>query len=545
MKAMRVDETQRPLDESPPEQDAPNDGGLAVPLPDTAQTFFPDPGLVAIALEAGRIGIWSWDKASGQITWSRNIEDVQGRSAGSLGDTMDMVETHIHPEDRAGLASAMQEAVRSGSPRRALYRLTPQAGVDERWIETVATVLPSAEGPVRLLGVCRDVSDRVKIHRELRMRAKQQEAIARLGERGLTENDLQVYFDEAVASIAEFLDAEMVKVLELLPGDAELVLRSGIGFPPGIVGVAHVSTDRGTQAGFTLASGGPVIVENLAIESRFSGAPLLRENGVVSGITVPIAGRDGRAYGVLGAHSRHHRKFSEYDVAFVAGVANLIAGAIQRLQLDRRQELMIRELRHQSGNLFSQLLALFSQTAKNSKNIAELTAKYEARVLALANAHRLITEGGWKAAPLQEVLNTLLAPYVDRISFAGPNVLLEPEPTFGLSMAVHELATNAGQHGSLSSRPGRVDVTWQVNRTAQGLTLLFEWKEREGPAPKRMRRPGFGSKLIAMMIERQLNGEVQQTFAPEGLNAKLVVPLTQERWPGGPRPSDAPAPAAA
>ena len=62
------------------------------------------------------------------------------------------------------------------------------------------------------------------------------------------------------------------------------------------------------------------------------------------------------------------RKFSEYDVSFLAAVANVIAGAIQRLQLDQRQELMIRELRHRSGNLFSQLLALFSQTAKNSKN---------------------------------------------------------------------------------------------------------------------------------------------------------------------------------
>ena len=104
------------------------------------------------------------------------------------------------------------------------------------------------------------------------------------------------------------------------------------------------------------------------------------------------------------------RKFSEYDVSFLAAVANVIAGAIQRRQLDQRHELMIRELRHRSGNLFAQLLALFSQTAKTSKNIAELVPKYEARVLALANAHRLITESGWKSASLTEILNTLLAP---------------------------------------------------------------------------------------------------------------------------------------
>ncbi len=164
----------------------------------------------------------------------------------------------------------------------------------------------------------------------------------------------------------------------------------------------------------------------------------------------------------LGAHSAKPRQFSESDVSFLAAVANVIAGAIQRRQLDQRQELMIRELRHRSGNLFSQLLALFSQTAKNSKNLAELVPKYEARVLALANAHRLVTEGGWKSASLIELLNILLAPYLDRITFAGPNVFLEADPTFGLSMAIHELTTNASKHGSLSTRAGRVEVTWQV-----------------------------------------------------------------------------------
>src|SRR5207248_7786891 len=141
-----------------------------------------------------------------------------------------------------------------------------------------------------------------------------------------------------------------------------------------------------------------------------------------SGVSVPIAGRDGRAYGVLGAHTARRRRFGEYDVSFLTAVANMIAGAIQRRQSDQRHELMIRELRHRSGNLFSQLLALFSQTAKNSRNLTELVAKYEARVLALANAHRLITEGGWKSTSLSELLSTLLAPFIDRIAIEGPNV---------------------------------------------------------------------------------------------------------------------------
>jgi len=102
---------------------------------------------------------------------------------------------------------------------------------------------------------------------------------------------------------------------------------------------------------------------------------LLHDHGVVSGLTAPIAGRDGRAYGVLGAHAARRHKFSDYDIAFLAAVANVVAGAIQRRQFDQRHELMIRELRHRSGNLFSQLLALFSQTAKNSRTVADLVLK--------------------------------------------------------------------------------------------------------------------------------------------------------------------------
>jgi PAS domain S-box-containing protein len=514
-----------------------NAGDGARPQTAPRPSFFSEPELICIALEAGHIGIWTWDIRSNRATWSSNVEEICGLAKGSLDESKMLLENDVHPDDRPAVVAAMQEALRTQTPRRVQYRLAPKPGAGERWLETLATVVLDGAVPVKLLGICRDVSDRARAHRELRIRAKQQEAVARLGAQALTELGLQRFFDDCVKTIADTLDVEFVKILELVPGDAELLLRAGTGWTPGLVGTALVSTDRNSQAGFTLASGGPVIVEDLASETRFRGQPLLHQHGVVSGLTIPIAGRDGRTYGVLGAHTSRPRDFSENDVSFLAAAANMIAGAIQRRQLDQRHELMIRELRHRSGNLFAQLLALFSQTAKNSKNIAELVPKFEARVLALANAHRLITESGWRSASLTEILNPLLSPFLDRITLTGPEVFLEPDPTFGLSAAVHELATNASKYGSLSARSGRVEVTWSVQRTEQGLTLLVDWKERNGPPQKRNRRPGFGSKLIHTVIERQLNGKVLQSFGPKGMDAKLTIPLTHERWPGGAVPS--------
>ena len=174
-------------------------------------------------------------------------------------------------------------------------------------------------------------------------------------------------------------------------------------------------TGRHSHGGYALASGGPVVVTDLKSETRFQAPALLLEHGINSGVSVPIAGRGGRAYGVLGAHTARRRRFGEYDVSFLSAIATMIAGAIQRRQADQRHELMIRELRHRSGNLFAQLLALFSQTARNSRNLPELIVKYEARVLALANAHRLITEGGWRSTSIADLLRVLLAPYLERV----------------------------------------------------------------------------------------------------------------------------------
>ena len=146
-------------------------------------------------------------------------------------------------------------------------------------------------------------------------------------------------------------------------------------------------------------------------------------------------------------------------------------------------------------------------------------------------AHRLITEGGWQSTSLKDLLRVLLAPYIDRVTLSGPDVFLDPDPSFALSSALHELATNASKYGSLSSTAGTLELAWSVERADRGLQLVFDWKERGGPLPKRARRVGFGSRLINMVIERQLNGQVTRTLGPQGMETRLVVPLSHERWP--------------
>jgi two-component system, chemotaxis family, CheB/CheR fusion protein len=154
-----------------------------------------------------------------------------------------------------------------------------------------------------------DVTDLKHATEELRRRARTQAMIARLGLRALEMDDLQAFMDHLVREVQQTLDSDYCKALELLPGGQELFLRAGVGWADGLVGQATVSSDLDSQAGYTLATDEPVIVHDLATEKRFAGPALLRDHGVVSGLSCVIQGPDG-PYGVLGAHTRTPRAFT-------------------------------------------------------------------------------------------------------------------------------------------------------------------------------------------------------------------------------------------
>jgi PAS domain S-box-containing protein len=204
----------------------------------------------------------------------------------------------------------------------------------DRWIE--AHVYPSEEG---LSVYSQDITERKRVEREMETRTRQQAVVAELGLRTLEHNDdLQALMDEAVALVASTLEAEYSKIVELLPGGEELLLRAGVGWREGLVGEAKETAGLGSQAGYTaLVANEAVIVENLSTEERFEPPPLLVEHAVVSSMTVVIPGSEG-PFGVLGVHTTTHRTFSEDDINFLQAVANVLATAIERKEAQQRLE---------------------------------------------------------------------------------------------------------------------------------------------------------------------------------------------------------------
>ncbi len=200
----------------------------------------------------------------------------------------------------------------------------------------------SSEEAHRLIPLDGGATNRRSPQEELKTRVRQQEAVARLGMSALSETSQPALMDEAARTVAGVLAVEYCEILELLPGGAELLLCAGVGWKEGYVGQTTVGTNLESQGGYTLISGGPVVVEDLRTEERFNGPPLLLEHGVVSGISTIIR-ISGHVYGVLGAFTKRKRAFADAEVDFLKDVAELLGVAMERRQAEEATQSAIDE----------------------------------------------------------------------------------------------------------------------------------------------------------------------------------------------------------
>lgn len=177
--------------------------------------------------------------------------------------------------------------------------------------------------------------ERCRAEDALQANAQKQAIVAELGRLALTGGDLAQLFKEAVTLIAGALGTEYCEALELLPDGSNFVARAGVGWEEDYSCARTVSAGRETQAGFTLLSDEPLVLEDFRTETRFD-SPRLRDRGILSGLSAVLRGRD-RAYGVLEAHSTSLRRFTAEDLNFLRSVANVIAEAVARKRAEQQE----------------------------------------------------------------------------------------------------------------------------------------------------------------------------------------------------------------
>ena len=373
--------------------------------------------------------------------------------------------------------------------------------------------------------------------RALRLRIRQQELLAELGVLALQGASFTEMLNHTAGITAEGLGAEYCKVMD--PAEKRLLVRAGVGWDEGVVGHATVGADLASPAGYALRTGKPVISNHLENEQRFRTPELLIEHGIRRAMNVILQG-DGSPFGVLEVDSRSEGEFSEHDIAFLQGAANILGMAIEQQQYQRklqaaleRHQILLKEVNHRVKNslqVVSSMLYL-QASAVDDRVLSDRLNEASTRISAVGRAYERLAynaeyENIGLAAYLREVigdLETAVAPCKvqleapEEIKFAADRAII-------VALVINELVLNAGKHAYPNSSGGSIWV--RVVRNEKGLVLVSVRDEGVGlPTgfdPTTSKR--LGSRLTNALA-KQLGAELTRPVSVIGTNFTLLIPL--------------------
>jgi two-component sensor histidine kinase/CHASE1-domain containing sensor protein len=302
----------------------------------------------------------------------------------------------------------------------------------------------------------------------------------------------------------------------------------------------------------TFRGEGVVRADDITADSRFGknephhGLPA-GHWPVRSYLAVPVISRTGEVLGgLLFGHSQVavFDAESEHSVVALAGHAAIAMDNARlfkasqdeiaaRKRIEEHQKLLLDELNHRVKNTLATVQSIAAQTIRSSPEPRAFRQAFEARLIALSQAHNLLSLSNWRGVELTDLVRRELTPHgiddPNRICVTGEQVTLPPAIAVAIGMAFHELATNAARHGALSSTTGKVEVSWSVSSSADARHLRIIWKESGGPTVHEPRRRGFGSRLIEQGLKHDLHGEAKLSFESSGLKCVIEAVLPAER----------------
>jgi two-component sensor histidine kinase len=278
----------------------------------------------------------------------------------------------------------------------------------------------------------------------------------------------------------------------------------------------------------SLASGQTLVVPDIATsaetKARFEAFEAI---GIRSLVNLPLIER-GRLTAILFVHDTKARHWKKDDVQFLQDVADRTWSAAERARSEEHRKLLTAELQHRVKNLLAMVQAIANQTLKNAKGIADAQQSLVERLIVLSDAHDILTRANWTTAPIGEIIERGLTSYRNdpgRFKVAGPYLELAAKPALALTLAIHELCTNAVKYGALSGERGWIEITWSVEGEGPAATFTLRWEEHDGPSVTPPTRKGFGSRMIDRAFSSEFNGKVGLTYEPTGVIWTVTAPL--------------------
>ncbi len=371
----------------------------------------------------------------------------------------------------------------------------------------------------------------------LRLRVRQQQLLADFGVLALKGTPFPELLEQAVRLAAEGLQADFAKVLQFLPDENRFLVCAGVGWQPGVVGTATVGADTDSPAGYALKTGKAVISNHLDIEERFRTPELLVQYGIRRAMNVILSG-DNAAFGVLEVDSRSEGEFSEDDIVFLRGVANILGLAIERQRSEEnlrralaQQEVLMREINHRVNNslqIVASMLQLHS-SATESEVLRHELLEARSRIAAIARAHHRLYRGDKiDAIDLGAYLREVCGDIAASIQTCEVNVRTEEDIMIRTDRAVpavlfvNELITNAAKH----AYPGGDCKIWVT--LCRGSAELVEISVRDegiGLPPQFDQKSGRLGMRLVNSFAQQLGGDLQILRKNPGTEFVLKFPF--------------------
>ncbi|WP_168076302.1 PAS domain-containing protein [Caulobacter sp. SSI4214] len=437
-----------------------------------------------LAAEAAGLGRWDHKPHIGQRFWDSRARVIFGLSPDEA-PSQETFERLLHPDDtprvRAAVAAATDPA--GDGAINLEYRIRRDSDGAVRWVGVFGRGYFEGDKCVRFVGVASDVTE----HREAVDRLVRQEETLRLA-----------------------VDAADVGTWDLNLETGELfwsdrcyaMMGVGAGQPIDIdtfEACIHPD-DRARVADAMRQARDPAIRAEYSVEFRTLGRDDHVERWVNTRGKV-FFGDDGKAQ------------------RFVGAVVNIT----DRKRAELHLRLLVNELNHRVKNSLATIQAIAAQSFTGQRSLEQAQEAFSSRILALAEAHDLLTRENWEGADLHDVTERVAALHggAGRFDLSGPAVRLSPKTALSLSMALHELATNAMKYGALSTSDGRVRVAWTLASEPGAPRLDLTWTERDGPPVSPPTRLGFGSRLIERGLAAELSGAATIDFQPDGVVCRI------------------------
>ncbi len=375
--------------------------------------------------------------------------------------------------------------------------------------------------------------------RALRQRIRQQEILAELGVTALQGAAFDKLLTDTARLVAEGLRTEFCKVLEFEAAENRFLVRAGVGWDAGIVGVATVGADLASPAGFALRTGKPVISNHLENEERFRTPEILRQHGIHRAMNVILQG-DGRPFGVLEVDSRSEDKFVEHDLAFLQGAANILGMAIERDRHERslkaalaRHQVLRSEMNHRVKN---SLMIVSSMLQLQANDIGDpvLTQHLEEaahRVTAVAKAHdQLFQSTTVERLNLRKFIGELcrdldasVAHCVIQMDKGSDEIEISTDRAISVALVVNELIINAAKYAYDGRQGGKIHIAVALVG-ADRLSITVRDEGAGLPAGFDLTKPkGLGMRIITSFA-KQMNGTLAVRAANPGTEFVLTIP---------------------